>query len=51
MQMFLAAMLIDAFHATLENTVEPFKRVGMDLATSVLARAVIDILMARELFA
>ena len=49
MQMLLAAMLIDAFHATLEDAVEPLKGIGVNLTTAVFASAVIDIFVARKI--
>ena len=38
MQMLLAAMLIDALHAALEDRKEAFNRVGVDDAASVFFR-------------
>jgi len=41
-QMFFAAMLVDAFHAAFENRIVAFDGVGMDFAATVLARIVVD---------
>ena len=45
MQMVLAAMLIDALHAALEDRKVAFNGVGMDDPTHVFADAVVDGLM------
>ena len=45
MQMALAAMLIDALHAALEDRKVAFNGVGVDDPTHVFANAVIDGLM------
>lgn len=42
MQILLAAMLIDAFHATLEDRIEAFNGIGGDIAANVLVLRVID---------
>jgi len=49
MQMTFAAMLINALHAPFENREVALKRVGVNLATPVLARAVINIFVARKI--
>ena len=50
-QMLLAAMLVDALHATLEDTVEAFDRVSVNLwffALNILAGAVRGKVIARK---
>src|SRR3546814_16933060 len=49
--MLLAAMLVDALHAALEDAEIAFDGVGVRGATDVLDLAVVDALMAGELFA
>lgn len=51
MQMLLAAMLVDALKAALEDTVVAFQRVRIGIATHVLFDAVIDRLVACEALA
>ena len=51
MQMGFAAMLIDAFHATLEHAPNVFDSVGVNVATNILIPGVNDRGMARKLFA
>src|SRR3954470_12574807 len=48
MQVLLAAMLVDAFHAALEDREIAFDRVGADVAANMFFLAVIDSLMAGE---
>src|SRR6266508_2411643 len=48
-QVFLAAMLVHAFHAALEDRVEPFDGVGVGEATHVFINGMIDGFMPREL--
>lgn len=48
MQVLLAAMLIDALHAALEDAVEAFNRIGMDGAAHILACAVANVIMLGE---
>jgi hypothetical protein len=49
-QMTFAAMLIYAFHAALENREVALKRIGVNLATAIFARTMIDIFMASKVF-
>jgi hypothetical protein len=48
MQMLLAAMLIHAFHATLEDRIIALDGVGMNLAAYIFIRFVTDAFMARK---
>jgi len=50
-QMVLAAMLIDALHAALEDGEVAFDGVGVDIATDILISAVVDALMVCKLAA
>jgi hypothetical protein len=50
-QVLLGAMLIDALHASLEDRIVAFNRVGGDIAANVLIGAVGDGLVAFELAA
>ena len=50
MQMFLGAMLIDAFHAALEDAVKSFKIVVINFAANVFLRAVNNKFMTRKIF-
>jgi hypothetical protein len=50
-QMLFTTMLINAFHAALKDAVKALDRVGVNLAAPILASAVIDIFVTRELFA
>ena len=45
MQMLFHAMLVDALHAALEDRKEVFDRIGMNVATDVLAGRVLHALM------
>ena len=47
-QMPLAAMLIDAFHAALEDAVVTFNCIGMDRTADIFIGLVVDTLMARR---
>lgn len=44
----LAAMLVNAFHAALENTVVAFHCVGVHVAAYIFIRFTTDALMARQ---
>src|SRR5580692_3408887 len=50
-QMLLAAVLIDALHTALEDRIEAFDRVGVDVTANVFLLAVVHALMADELAA
>ena len=50
-QMLFVAVLINAFHATLENAVKPFDCVGMDNATAIFFCAMIHAFMSGKLAA
>ena len=47
-QMLLAAMLVDAFHAALEDRIEALDRVCVRLAANVLFGRMVDAIMANE---
>jgi hypothetical protein len=49
MQMAFVAMLINAFHAAFEDAVEALKRVGVNLATTIFAGAMIDVFVAHKI--
>src|ERR1700730_11292070 len=51
MQMLLAAMLVDAFHAALENRIVAFYRVRVDRAAHVFIGLMAYAFMAREVLA
>jgi hypothetical protein len=47
-QMAFAAMLVNAFHATLEDRIEAFDSIGMDVPANVFLSAMVHALMAGE---
>lgn len=49
MKVLLTAVLINALHATLEDAVVAFKRIGVNIAATIFAHAVIDVFVAREI--
>src|ERR1700730_16071791 len=51
MQMSLATMLVNAFHAAFENAVEIFDSVCMHISAYIFIRFVTDAAMAREVLA
>lgn len=48
-QVLLSAVLVDAFHAALEDREEAFNRVGVNAAADIFAGGVLDRLMGRKL--
>jgi hypothetical protein len=50
-QVSLAAMLIDAFHAAFKDAVKAFNSVGMNFAANIFIGLMADALMAREVIA
>jgi hypothetical protein len=48
--MLLAAVLVDAAHAALEDRKEAFRRIGMNVIANVFANAVLDGFMRGEMF-
>jgi hypothetical protein len=49
--MLFAAVLIDAFHATLEDRKEPFNRVRVNGAASIFLCSMVDRIVRGEFFA
>jgi hypothetical protein len=51
MQMLLGTVLVDAFHAPLEHTVEALNGIGVNFATAPLELTVTDVTMAGKVLA